>query len=144
MVIPYLGVQRCVDLHLDTQKGHWEAVRPGIARYRTRGLAADPEPRFSASMVSFMAFVTLTAQPLWYTVSIRVVLATRPPMTASAGYAGIVIGIHSFEAACHRGRGARRRGAKMALWRASHALGPRIPLRVGALSFRVRSPFTQW
>ena len=34
-------------------------------------------------MAYFMAVVTLTAYPLWYTVSSLVVFATRPPMTAS-------------------------------------------------------------
>ena len=76
-------------------------MQPGIARQRTRGLAADPELRRPvwASMVSFMAVVTLTSQPLWYTVSIQVVLATQPPMTASAGCARTAPGIQSFGAA---------------------------------------------
>ena len=43
MIIPQPGVQRCIDLHLHTQKGHHEAVLPGVARQCIRGLAAHPE-----------------------------------------------------------------------------------------------------
>ena len=53
----------------------------------------------AASMVFFMAVVTLMGYPPWYTVSIRVVLAT------SAGDAGTAPGIQSLGAACHLGVG---------------------------------------
>ena len=45
VVIPQPGVQRCIDLHLHTQKGHQEEVQTGVARQRIRGLAAHPELR---------------------------------------------------------------------------------------------------
>ena len=85
-------MQGSVDLHLDTQKGHQEAMQPvslgsvsgGWQHTRSSGIQS------LASMVSFMEVVTLIAYPLWYTVSTRVVLATRPPMTASAGWCGVV------------------------------------------------------
>ena len=121
-------------------------MEPGVARQRIRGLAAQQELRrqFSASIVSFMAAITLPAQPLWYTASIQVLLANQPLMTPSAGYAGTPLGIQGLGAACHRSRRARRRGATTALWWASLALRPGMPLRVGSPSFRVRSPLTRW
>ena len=71
MVIPQPGVQRCIYLHLHTQRatkrrcslvslssasGGWQHTRSSGAQ-------------FLASMASFMAIVTLIANPLWYTVS---------------------------------------------------------------------------
>ena len=123
--------RHCSLVSLGSVTGGWQHTRSSGAQ-------------FSASMVSFMAVVTLTTNPRWYTVSVLVVLATRPPITASTGYAGTAIGTQSLGAACHRGVGAHRRGARTALWRASHALRPGIPLRAGALSFRARSPTTRW
>ena len=94
-------------------------------------------------MVSFMAVETFTAYPLWYTVSSLVVFAARPPMTASAEYAGAAPGIQSLGVACHLGVDACRRGIKTALWRASQARRPEIPLRLGARSLQARSPMAQ-
>ena len=112
VVIPQPSVQRCIDVHTYTQEGQEEAVQSSISQQRIRGLAHSRSSgaEFSASMVSFMAVVTLTAKNVWYTVSILVVLATRPPMTTSEGYAGTTPGTQSLGAACHRGVGARRRG----------------------------------
>ena len=53
-------------------------------------------------------------------------------------------GGEAWVAVCHRGGGTLSRGARTVPWRASHALRPGIPLRVGARSFRVRSPLTRW
>ena len=57
----------------------------------------------AAWMVSFMAVITLLRCPPWYTVSTRMVLATRPPMTTAAWYMGTAPGIQSLGAACQRG-----------------------------------------
>ena len=139
VVIPQPGVQRCINLHLYTQEGHQEAVQSDVARQRIQSSGTQ----LSASMASFMAVVALTANPLWYMVSVLVVLATRPPITASAGYAGTALGTQSLGAACHCGVGARRRDVRTTLWRASQALRPGIPVPAGALSFRARSPTTR-
>ena len=45
MVIPQPGAQRCIDLHLHTQKGHQDVVQSGVAGQRIRGLAAHLELR---------------------------------------------------------------------------------------------------
>ena len=81
-----------------------------------------------ASMVSFMAVLTLIAYPLWYTVSTQVVFATRPLVTTSAGYAGTALEMQSLGEVCNRGEGTRSRGSWTALWGASHTLRPGIPL----------------
>ena len=93
-------------------------------------------------MVSFMAIVTLTAHPLWYTVSTRVMWATRPLSTASAGYAGIALTIQFFGAACRRDGAARtqREDGTLAgkpLPEAGDTLAGRSLLRKGSFPFDV-------
>ena len=125
VVISRRGVHRCTYGLLHYQQCHQEAVQSGVARQSaSKGSqhARSSGAQCSASMVSFMAAMTLVANRLGYTVSSLVVFATRPSMTASAGYASIALCSQPLGAACHRGVGARKRGIKLTSWRASRAL----------------------
>ena len=45
VVIPQLGMQRCIHLYLRAQKGHQEAVQSGVAQQCIRWVASHPELR---------------------------------------------------------------------------------------------------
>ena len=140
VVIPRPGVHMCIDLHLHTKEGHQVGVQPGVARQRTSGLAAHIELRHLACGLHGVLYgssdldrKTLVVHGVrrgglghpapdyrlrgvrWHTAEDAVLMSGPPP------------------------RCARNRGVTMALWQASPAVRPGIPLRLGALSFRARS-----